>query len=80
MPLMPSGPRLRRIVVKIGDRALELEGEDLPLTSPHIQALIAHVLGTADAGDQAKIDAIAKTVSDNTARLKAALDVNQLPK
>ena len=75
MPLMPSGLRLRRIAIQQGDNKLDLEGDDLSLTSPQIQALIDKVLGS-DHSDQAKIDAIAKTVSDGAARLKAAVTLN----
>ncbi len=68
---------LRRIYLKSGNNAAELDGEGLSLASPLVRDLLARVFsGAVDPADQAKIDALTKTLTDSAAGLEQSVETN----
>ncbi len=67
--------KLRKLYVKSGHNALELEGDGIPLNSPLISALIAQVFAAPlDPADQAKIAALTTTLSRSADTLEKSVE------
>ncbi len=65
---------LQKLYLKSGDNVAELEGEHISLADPLVRDLLSRVFSLTNPEDQAKIDALTKSLSASASQLSKSVE------